>query len=357
MKQRHYVQAALLWFLLTFILELVAGSFIHYPSLASVEGVTIDDATQLLVVLAIPVFAFLVTVIVYSVIYFRARGMDDLEPGTPVKSDSVALVWAVITSALAFTVIVYPGFEGLNKIWSNPTADLVVKVTGSQWSWRVEYPDGTSSREELVLPVGRRVKFEVTSLDVQHSFWIPAFRMKVDAVPGMTTEMYTTPTQTGSGSLTGGDQMLRVQCAELCGLNHATMSMPIRVVEQDEFDAMFGVEQTTGAAAEAPAAEADAAARGAAVADENGCVACHSVDGSVIVGPSWLGIFGEEVTLEDGSAVTVDEAYLRESIMDPNAKVVKGFPANIMPQTFGDTLSGDQIDSLIAYIKSLGAGE
>ncbi|MFQ5615391.1 MAG: cytochrome c oxidase subunit II [Anaerolineales bacterium] len=343
MTQKHYVNTAILWFALTFIGELLLQA-ITLPLLASDEGLVIDNAFRILFVLGVPVLTFVVSVMSYSLINFRARG-SAVEVGATIHgSNTFSLIWLVITGALAVTVIIHPGITGLAELGAtNTSPDTVIRITSSRWSWRVEYPDGASSREELILPVDQRVKFEVTSTDVLHSFWIPAFRLKIDAVPGLVTEMYVTPSRTGSYAT---DATLRVQCAELCGLDHATMQIPVRVVEQAEFDAASGGEGFQ--AADTPEA------RGRHLADKMGCVGCHSVDGSVSIGPSWLGVYGSERSLADGALVTVDEDYLRESILDPNARVVEGFAPNMMPPTFGDTLTGEQIGDLIAYIKSLG---
>ncbi len=235
--QRHYVNTAILWFVLTFVGELMVQNLIKLPLLASAQGVVVDDAFRVLFILGMPVFAFVVSVLVYSLVSFRARG-GAVEPGETIhSSSSVSLLWLGITAGLAITVIIHPGLTGLAKLGSNTDADTVVKVTASQWSWLVEYPDGTSTRDELVLPVDRNVKFEITSVDILHSFWIPAFRLKIDAVPGQVTVLHITPTLTGGYQ---DDATLRVQCAEMCGLRHDTMMMPVRIVAQSEFDAMFG---------------------------------------------------------------------------------------------------------------------
>jgi len=349
--QRHIINTAILWFILTFAGELLLPKVNLLPAGVSEQAEVVDEAFRLLFALGLPVFTFGVSVLAYSLVHFRARG-EALEAGAPIHGHTFfSIGWLAVTSALALFVVIHPGLTGLTKLFAVPrSSDLVVKVSASQWSWRVEYPAyGKSSREELLLPVGRTVRFEVTSLDVLHSFWIPAFRVKIDAVPGRVTTTYATPTETGSIET---NPMLRIQCAELCGLNHAKMMLPVRVVSQAEFDAWAGVAAVPTAEARPP--EATAVERGKALADRYGCVACHSIDGTVIVGPSWLGLYGSQATLADGTIVTVDDAYVRESILDPNAKVVKGFQPNIMPQTFGNTLTTDQINDLIAYIQSLG---
>lgn len=350
--QRHIINVAILWLALTFIGELLLQNAVLIPPGASQQAEVVDEAFRLLFALGLPVFTFGVSVLAYSLVNFRAR-QDSLEAGATIYGHNIfSLGWLGITGALCFLVIIHPGFTGLAKLFAMPREDdLVVKVTGSMWAWRVEYPAyGKSSREELLLPVGRRVRFEVTGTDVLHSFWIPAFRLKIDAVPGMVTTTYANPTEVGSHKT---NPMLRIQCAELCGLNHATMMLPVRVVPQAEFDAWAGVAMAAPPPAATPKG-LTGVERGKALADEQGCVACHSIDGSVRVGPTWLGLYGSQATLADGTTVEVNEDYLRESIIDPNAKIARGFPPNVMPATFGKTLTEDQIHDLVEYIESLG---
>jgi cytochrome c oxidase subunit 2 len=341
--RRDYVNTAILWFILTFIAELLLpyadGIF---PLAAAQEAQFSDESFRTLMVLGTPVFTFVVAVLLYSLFNFRARG-DALEDGATIHGNAwVSGVWLLVTFALNITVVIHPGLTGLAKFQGNKNADVAVKVTGRQWAWDVAYPAyGVTGATELVLPVGKRTKFEITSTDILHSFWIPAFRDKIDAVPGRVTTMYITPNQTGTFT---NDFNLRVQCAELCGTGHAAMAIPVRVVTPSEFEAWTK---------EKGVVSNDPVVRGAALAKSQGCAACHSVDGSVTVGPTWLNLYGHDVPLADGTTVKADEAYLRESISNPNAKIVKGFARDVMPPTFGKTLTEDQLNDLIAYIKSL----
>jgi cytochrome c oxidase subunit 2 len=215
--------------------------------------------------------------------------------------------------------------------------EMVVEVTAAQWSWRFDYPEFGISSSELNLPIGRQVLFRFKSIDVIHSFWVPEFRLKQDVVPGITTSLRLKPTLPGQYTL---------RCAELCGLNHAYMLAPVTVMEPAEFDAW--VASKTDLSALSPAE------RGQKLAELNGCVGCHTADGSPSVGPSWLGVFGSEELLEDGTTVLVDEGYLLKSILDPNTQIVDGFLPDLMPKVYGDTFSQAEMDDLIAYIRSLG---
>jgi cytochrome c oxidase subunit 2 len=339
--RRDYVITGILWFVLTLVAEFLLPTMFGYifPLAAAEEAAYSDESFRLLMVLGTPVFTFVVAVLIYSLINFRAAG-DAPENGAPIHGNVwVSSTWLFVTAALNVIVVIHPGLTGLAKFQGNKNPEVVVNVTGVQWAWQVGYPAyGVSNVTEIVLPVNKRVKFEVTAADndVMHSLWIPAFRHKIDAVPGLTTSMFVTPNVISSFD---EDFNMRMQCAELCGTGHAAMSMPVRVVSQADFDAWVA----------AQAGPPD----GEQLAKAQGCIACHSLDGSVVVGPSWKGLFGKTETLADGSTVTVDEAYLKESIVDPNAKIVSGFSPDIMLKDFGAKLTAEQIDAIVEYIKTV----
>lgn len=239
--KREGVIAGALWAVLTLVGEALAWNAPILPARYSETADASDKAFLILVRLAIPVFAFVVAVLVVSVVRFRSRGTPT-EDGPPVRGTRrVYLLWLGVTGLLAHLLIVYPGLTGLAELHAagnHGPEDLVVRLEAARWAWKVTYPEGgITSGEEMVLPLDQRIKFEVTSVDVLHSFWIPAFRIKIDAVPGRTTEASVTPERAGSFS---EDPNLRIQCAELCGLGHAAMALPIRVVGAVEFDAWLG---------------------------------------------------------------------------------------------------------------------
>lgn len=236
--RRDYVLAGIFWIVLTVLLELYypTVSFVGAP--ASEEGVLIDDAFDYLMVAGIPVFTFVVSVMVYSIIRFRVNE-DDLSGSGKSQGDTnrVYFAWTIITAILAVAILIHPGISGVNELRGNNTADLVVEVTAEKWNWDFAYPQYgifLEKADELVLPVDTRVQFQISSKDILHSFWIPVFRMKMDAVPGLVTNLYTTPILVGSFE---DDFNFRVQCAELCGSGHARMRAGVVVLEQAEFDA------------------------------------------------------------------------------------------------------------------------
>lgn len=233
--RRHILATALLWTAITAVGEVAVLRWLPFPARASEQARIIDDAFTVLAVLAVPVLAYVLAVLLYSLLRFRG-GPEPTTDGPPVRTHGpFVATWLVVTTALTITLIVFPGAVDLNALRAQERepVDLVVRVEGVQWAWFVTYPEqGVTVYDELVLPLGRRVRFEVTSRDVVHSFWIPAFRTKVDAVPGMTTVSVVTPQALGDFS---ADPTFRVQCAELCGLGHALMSIPVRVVTPEQF--------------------------------------------------------------------------------------------------------------------------
>lgn len=204
------------------------------PAMAR-EAAVSEGALRQLLAMAVPVGAFTLAVLLYGVWSFRSRG-EPAEDGPPLHEHrAVTWSWLLVTTALALAVIVTPGMTGLAAMAQSGDADVVVGISAQRWSFAVSYPRlGVAEAKELVLPVNRRARLELTAVDVVHGVWIPAFRIKKDAVPGLVTVLYVTPTKLGS---TESDFNLRVQCSQLCGLAHSIMRMPVRVVTDAEFAA------------------------------------------------------------------------------------------------------------------------
>lgn len=255
---------AALWLALTIAGEIAVSYARIFPRGYAHEAKVADDAFVLLMRMSVPVGAFVMAMLVYSLVFFRSHRRqpagagsdgdttgepDESEFGAPIRGNRDAYaIWMVVTSALTVLIIINPGLSGLAEMRGKPYEDMVVEVEGARWVWRVNFPDaGASSSGELVLPVHKRIRFDVTSKDILHSFWIPGFRVKIDAVPGRTTQVWVTTEETGSYN---EDFNLRIQCAELCGLNHTTMMMPVRVVEQGEFDSWLEAARKATEAAE-----------------------------------------------------------------------------------------------------------
>jgi cytochrome c oxidase subunit 2 len=251
------------------------------------------------------------------------------------------LAWTAIPTVLFLSMFFY-GWDVWRGGRSGPGDVMTVKVTGRQFAWSFTYPAGKTT-PQLVLPLGRPVRLDVVSVDVVHGFFVPAFRLKVDAVPGRTNYTYVTPTELGAYD---------VECTVLCGPVHSYMLSKVHVVKPelyDEWVASPSTEPPGPGGVIVAAAPVDPVARGRALAEEKGCTACHSVDGSAGVGPTFKGVWGRRETLESGRQVTVDEPYAVRSIKTPAADVVKGFP-NAMPEL---PLTDAQIQDLIAWLKTL----
>ncbi|MFN8617044.1 MAG: cytochrome c oxidase subunit II [Dehalococcoidia bacterium] len=243
MHTKHLIPAAVLWVIVTAIGEtlLLVNLF---PTVGSLEADDFDWIFRFLLALGIPVFAMVIAAIAYSMYAFRSDTGDEM--GATIRGHGwFPRIWLIVTGGLAAFVMVYPGLTGLHKLqsdrtaygWGAQDADVVIEATGAQFNWSFKFADGTEVNilkgKELVLPVDSTVRFNINSVDVIHSLWIPAFRMKIDAIPGRTTYMTVEPKVKGDYAT---DQSFRVQCAELCGLDHSVMNFPIRVVDRAEFD-------------------------------------------------------------------------------------------------------------------------
>ena len=309
------------------------------PEVASEEGRVVDSLFDLQLWIIAFIFSLIAVIVLYSVIVFR-RGPDEPEAeGVYMKgSTGLEIAWTVIP-LIVVVVVATLGARGLADIISAEEDELVVEVTGFQFGWRFDYPDYGITSNNLNLLRDRQVLLQLRSQDVIHSFWVPEFRVKQDAVPGRNNRrsLRFTPTELGEYTL---------RCAELCGLSHSYMLAQVVVMEPVDFETW--VNQAGQAAAE----EQIPAEIGARLYEIQ-CQSCHSADGTPKrIGPTLLDLYGSERPLQGGGTVTADEEYLRTSIVEPGLQVVEGY-ANIMPQVFGDTLSQEEIDGLVAYIRNL----
>jgi cytochrome c oxidase subunit 2 len=332
---KHLVAVAVLVVIVTVLASMFLGSIDLLPVSASAQAVPIDNLFAKHVQVISFLFALIVVFLVYSVIVFRRKPGETGDGDHFEGHTGLEVLWTLAPLA----IVLYFSYLGAQALAETRRVDpqaLEVNVIASQWSWRFEYPEYGVTSVTLNLPVDRQVLLKLTSTDVIHSFWVPEFRVKQDALPGktMVKELRITPTLVGE---------YKVRCAELCGTSHAYMESPVIVMEQADFDAWLGER--------AGPVTSDPVERGRQWAEQFGCVGCHTIDGTVVVAPSWKGLYGKQETLSDGTTVTVDDAYLIESIQEPGAKIVNGF-TNIMPD-LSDQLTDEQIADLIAYIRSL----
>ena len=334
---KHIAIASLLVVIATALVIVGLNAVNLVPPLASEEGALVDQMFRLQIYIISFIFSLILVFILYSVVVFR-RKPDDTEEGTPVKGNiPLEIAWTVIPLVVVMGMGVL-GARHLGEITAPHPEELIIEVTGFQFGWRFDYPEHGISSSQLYLPLGRQVLLRLTSTDVIHSFWVPEFRVKQDAVPGRWTELRVTPTETGD---------FRVRCAELCGYAHTTMLAPVVVLEPEDYEEwLAGQEVGTEEPEEQTPEEL-----GAYVAEFQGCLSCHSIDGSALVGPTWLGLFGSERPLADGSSVVADEDYLVNSIMHPEDQAVAGYPM-IMP-IYETVLSEEEVQGLVEYIKSL----
>ena len=274
------------------------------------------------------------TVLIFSCVFYfairyRRRSEDEL-PKPIHGSLKLEIFWSVVPLALVM-VMFFWGAALYLHMRRAPADATQLFVVGKQWMWKIQHPEGQREINELHVPVGRAVKLTMTSEDVIHSFYVPAFRVKMDVLPGRYTELWFTPTKTGEYHLF---------CAEYCGTKHSGMIGKVIVMEPADYEAWLSG---------APAGESIEQA-GARLFTQFNCQTCHE-QGPTSRGPSLHEILGRTVRMKSGETVTVDEAYLRESILQPNAKIVAGYEA-VMP-TYQGQLSEEQVVQLIAYIKSL----
>ncbi len=309
------------------------------PLRASEESFFVDRLLGMHFYVIAFLFALIMGFMIYSIVAFRRKPGETGDGDYFHGNTALEIIWTIVPLGvvLYFSVL---GAGYLRDITAPEANELVVDVTGSQWNWRFDYPEYGISSAELFLPSDRQTRLDITSIDVIHSFWVPEFRVKQDAVPGMVNPLRITPTEPGS---------YVVRCAEICGMDHSYMLADVTVMETAVFDDW--IQEQLG-----PVAGGDAEA-GHEIAEINGCFGCHSNDGSENTGPSWRGIFGEEVTLTDGTTVVVDEEYIINSILSPTDQIVAGFEDANMPTNFGAVLSEDDLNALVAYIASLGGDE
>jgi cytochrome c oxidase subunit 2 len=258
------------------------------------------------------------------------------------------VVWTVIPTIMAFAFFWY-GWEGYKIIKTPPRDAMRIKVTGRMWSWLMEYPNGVQTGE-LYVPVNVAVRCDLASQDVIHSFYLPAFKVKQDAVPGIPNLfLWFIANQVGDYD---------IFCAEYCGMGHSKMLSKVHVLSQADYDAWLRTEGDKVAELK-KATESTGGGEntnlhilGEQLAKSKGCVACHSADGSKLVGPSYKGLYGSKqivVTAGAEHEVTVDDAYIKKSMLEPTADVVKGYQP-LMPSQQG-LVSEGEIKALIAYIK------
>ncbi len=278
------------------------------------------------------------SVLIFSLVFFFAiryrRRAGNMTAAQIHGSTRLEILWSVIPLGLTMVMFGWGAVLYLRDA-RTPAGSLEIYVVGKQWMWKIQHPEGIREINELHVPTGAPVRLIMTSEDVIHSFYIPAFRIKQDLMPGRYTSMWFQPTQPGKYHLF---------CAEYCGNQHSAMGGWVYVMEPAEYEKWLG----GGSSGESMATS------GQALFDRLGCSSCHKAEGGGR-GPSLEGLLGRKIQLDNGQVVVADETYVRESILNPRAKIVAGYQP-LMP-TFQGQVSEEQLLQLLAYIKSLKKAE
>ena len=284
----------------------------------------------------------LLTGLTFIMLYFVFR-YNNKKNKTAIQNEGntlLEIIWTVVPILLAL-VMFYYGWAGWKPMTKAPKDAINITSTARMWNFSFLYENGKQS-PDLIIPVNTPVKIKLISLDVIHSLFIPAFRLKSDMVPGREKMMWFLPQAVGEYDL---------YCAEYCGLRHSYMNANVKVLSKEDFTAWYADSSKVVKAEEGSAPGAE----GLKIMINQGCNACHSSDGSKIVGPSYLNLYGEkQIVIRDGKevTVTVDDEYIKRAIFDPNIEIVKGYPKGLM-QSYKQALSDDDISKIIEYLKSL----
>ncbi len=306
----------------------------YLPTPSSTIAPEVDALFNFILLASFAIFVIVVAVTLYfSWRYRRKVAGDGLTYGVD-HNIKLEILWTTIPTILILIVFVW-GFKTYIKMNVVPGDAIEIKATGQKWFWTFDYKEGANLVNELVVPVNKPIKLLLSSQDVIHSLFVPAFRIKMDVLPNRYTITWFEATHTGEFDLF---------CTEFCGDGHSEMIGKVKVLPPDEYAIWLEKSSVLG---EGLTLEE----YGAELYKTKACYTCHSLDGSLIQGPSFKGRFGSELTMTDGTTVVSDENYLRESILNPRTKIAEGFKP-IMP-TFQGILKDRQIDALIAYIKAM----
>jgi cytochrome c oxidase subunit 2 len=306
---------------------------------ASAQAGRVDALFVLITVIGGFFFFLTQGMLIYFAVKYRRRRPDrDNETPAITGNPLLEFLWILIPS-LVVLVIFYYGWRVYTDLRIPQAGATEVYVNGRSWMYEVRYPDGRTAINEIRVPQGKPVKFILSASDVLHGFYLPDFRVKMDMIPGRVTTLRVQPDRAGS---------YQIFCTVYCGTGHSNMLAQLIVMPQREYAEWAGKrgsEEGEGGKRE------PGAVRGERVVKNAGCLNCHAVDGKEKIGPNLLGLYGSKVPLEGGGSVTADEEYLRESIVEPGEKVVKGYP-NVMP-TYKTSMPPDDVRAAVEYLKTL----
>ncbi len=303
------------------------------PEQAATWAADVDWLNDLITNLSVFFTVVITGAMIYLGVKYREKKKDQ-DVAYITHNAVLETVWTVIPSVIVVVIFVY-GLFSYQEMRTPPSNGIEINVDAYSWRWDFTYPNGKKSTNTLVVPIGQTVRLIMTSHDVIHSFFIPAMRVKEDVYQGNYSYLWFEPSLLGE---------FHIFCTEYCGLQHSKMTGKVRVVTQEEYEDYI---QDRKDGPKLPPAEA-----GKLLYTEKTCNTCHSLDGSKILGPTFKGLFAsKERKFTDGSTGTVDENYVRESILHPQAKIVEGYPP-VMP-SFEGQLSQEDVSNLIAYLKTL----
>jgi cytochrome c oxidase subunit 2 len=324
------------------------GLSIHwFPPQASTQSHQVDTTYKVLLIASIPIFVLVESVVIFCVWQFRMKPGQELDDGPPIHGNTrLEVVWTAVPAVLLVSLCTF-SYVQLHKIEKVHKNEMIVDVMAQQFAWSYSYPAKTTGSKAvqtdvLYLPNNAHVKFRLHSKDVIHDFWVPDFRIKLDIVPGITTSYRITPDRLGT---------YPVVCAELCGLGHSAMRSTVKVVTPAQFKTWLQ-KQSGPVQAQAPGGgtSGGGTANAAAVGKQTftgagGCGACHT-----LADAGTSGTTGPDL---DKFLKGKTPAFIKTSIVTPNAFVEKGYPANVMPQNFAKQLSAAQINGLVAYLSKV----
>jgi cytochrome c oxidase subunit 2 len=317
-----------------------------FPVAASKEAQQIDTLWDVLLIVSVPIFVLVVTIVLYSALRFRMRPGEELTDGPPIHGNTrLEVIWTAVPAIILVALCSY-AYVVLTNVEEAKADTMNVRVVGEQFTWTFYYKDSSGKEiasNQLYVPKDRPILFDVQSKDVLHDFWVPAFRLKIDAVRGITTHIRVTPNRLGTYA---------VVCAELCGLGHAAMRQNAHVVTKQQFDQWLSKRAASASAPAGAPAAGDTGTGGGAAPDGKAiftgaanCKACHT-----LADAGATGTVGPNL---DKAVPNLSKAFIKESIMNPNAKITAGFSPGIMPGNFADTLGDAGVNAVVKYLKEV----
>jgi cytochrome c oxidase subunit 2 len=348
-ERKRTVQQMVIVGVIASAVGIAIGLSIHwFPPADSTQADKIDTLWDVLIIASVPIFVLVTVIVGFSILEFRMRPGEENLDGPPIHGNTrLEVVWTTLPAMLIVALVAY-AYIVMRDIEKAPAAgnpERVVKVTGQQFTWTFEYNEGGKKFKtaQLYLPAGESVKFDVGSKDVIHDFWMPDFRMKIDAVPGITTHYRITPKD--PQALGNHD----IVCAELCGLGHAYMRQTAHILTKGAFSQWVS-KMTTGPAGGGGAAAGATDAKqlftsGNPATGATACGTCHTLADAGTTGTT-----GPDL---DKGLKGRDAAFIKQSILQPSAVITPGYQDGIMPSNFGDTLSAEQVDALVQYLSKV----